>query len=68
VLALERALDLHELVEDELLLVLPMVPRHETCTPPAGAATPPAPADDAQAAPHPFAALAGWRATKDRRH
>ncbi len=68
VLALERALDLHELVEDELLLALPMVPRHETCAPPGAAATPAAPADDVEPAPHPFAALAGWRAAKDRRH
>jgi uncharacterized protein len=31
VLALTRALDLQELVEDELLLALPLVPRHEVC-------------------------------------
>ena len=31
VLALTPALDLHELVEDELLLALPLVPRHEVC-------------------------------------
>ncbi len=31
VLALTRALDLRELMEDELLLVLPLVPRHEVC-------------------------------------
>jgi uncharacterized protein len=31
VLALPRALDLHELVEDELLLALPLVPRHDRC-------------------------------------
>jgi uncharacterized protein len=30
-LVLERSLDLHELVEDELLLGLPLVPRHERC-------------------------------------
>jgi uncharacterized protein len=34
VLALPRALDLRELVEDELLLALPLVPRHETCPAP----------------------------------
>jgi uncharacterized protein len=31
VLALPRALDLRELIEDELLLALPLVPRHEVC-------------------------------------
>jgi uncharacterized protein len=34
VLALTRALDLIELVEDELLLALPLVPRHEVCPQP----------------------------------
>ena len=34
VLALPRWLDLRELVEDELLLSLPLVPRHETCPQP----------------------------------
>ncbi|HMM85566.1 DUF177 domain-containing protein [Azohydromonas sp.] len=57
VLALERALDLHALVEDELLLALPMVPRHEHCAAPAAGT---APADTDAAAPHPFAALARW--------
>jgi uncharacterized protein len=31
VLALSRAFDLVELVEDELLMELPLAPRHETC-------------------------------------
>lgn len=31
VLALPRRLDLRELVEDELILALPIVPRHDTC-------------------------------------
>ena len=31
VLVLARTLDLAELVEDELILALPIVPRHETC-------------------------------------
>lgn len=31
VLAITRSLDLRELVEDELLLALPLVPRHEVC-------------------------------------
>jgi uncharacterized protein len=57
VLALTRALDLQALVEDELLLSLPLVPRHEGCSMSL-------PADDSQAAEaaqvdpaSPFAAL-----------
>jgi uncharacterized protein len=55
VLALPRELDLRALVEDELLLALPIVPRHETCpdTPPALAASTPALAQ----AQHPFEIL-----------
>jgi uncharacterized protein len=34
VLVLTRALNLRELVEDELLLALPLVPRHESCPQP----------------------------------
>ena len=34
VLALTPALDLAELIEDELLLALPLVPRHEHCPEP----------------------------------
>ena len=56
VLALTRELDLRELVEDELLLSLPLVPKHEQCPSPLLAAeTGPELAADA---PHPFAALA----------
>lgn len=57
VLALPPSLDLHELVEDELILALPLVPRHERCPQPlpmsAGATQHEAPAEGA------FAALAG---------
>ena len=60
VLALTPALDLADLIEDELLLALPLVPRHERCPEPL------APAfveDDAAADPadHPFAALAALK-------
>lgn len=58
VLALTRALDLGELIEDELLLALPLVPRHEACVPPLpwqAEATEEVPASG------PFAGLAGWR-------
>lgn len=60
VLALSRSLDLHALAEDELLLALPLVPRHEACPEPllAPAAEP---AEDAPLEGGPFAALAGLK-------
>ncbi|MBE7419327.1 MAG: DUF177 domain-containing protein [Ideonella sp.] len=58
VLALEPALDLRILVEDELLLACPIVPRHDDCRPPAHRA-----GDEAEAAAdNPFAALAALKA------
>lgn len=56
VLELTRQLDLRELVEDELLLALPIVPRHAVCPQPLGL---PAESQEAAdpAAPHPFAVL-----------
>ena len=68
VLALPRWLDLRELVEDELLLALPLVPRHASCPQPLPVAVgqseqrgedaglEPWP-DDVPEQPHPFAAL-----------
>ncbi len=56
-LALSRAFDLPALIEDELLMELPLVPRHEVCpeplpTPAAG------PADEVESVrPNPFAVL-----------
>ncbi len=50
VLALPQRLDLHELVEDELLLALPLVPMHDICPQPLTAV-------ETVASPHPFAAL-----------
>ena len=49
--------NLHELVEDELLLSLPMVPMHETCpvTPVFSAGDPAVEATEAK--PNPFAVL-----------
>jgi uncharacterized protein len=59
VLALTRALDLRELVEDELLLSLPLVPRHDSCAPPVPmAGSEPEPAEER---PNPFAALAALK-------
>jgi uncharacterized protein len=61
VLVLSRSLDLIELVEDELILALPLVPRHDNCPVPLSA---PAPELDAQTPrPNPFAALADLRRT-----
>jgi uncharacterized protein len=59
VLALTRALDLRELVEDELLLALPLVPRHESCPQPLPRPESPALADEVR--PNPFAALAAFK-------
>jgi uncharacterized protein len=56
VLALTRALDLRELIEDELLLALPLVALHEQCPVPLLAAQD-APVEE----PHPFAALAALK-------
>ena len=61
VLALPQRLDLHALLEDELLLGLPLVPMHETCPQPlpSGAALEPAatdPTENSERA-NPFAAL-----------
>lgn len=58
VLALTPALDLLELVEDELLLALPLVPRHDVCPEP----LPRAFRDEAEVVEdHPFAALAALK-------
>lgn len=62
VLAITRALDLRELIEDELLLALPLVPRHEICPEPLVVPAP-AVADPADRgdAPNPFAVLAALK-------
>jgi uncharacterized protein len=60
VLALTPALDLEALIEDELLLALPLIPRHDVCPQPL-----PRPFVDEDAAPapadHPFAVLAALK-------
>lgn len=55
VLELARQLDLHELIEDELLLALPLVPRHEVCPQPLPQGSEPQAAEPER--PNPFAAL-----------
>ncbi len=60
VLVLSRAFDLPELVEDELLMAMPVVPRHEVCLQPLPQPGVDAPADGAGAAApreNPFAVL-----------
>jgi uncharacterized protein len=57
VLALSRSLDLHELVEDELLLALPLVPRHAACPQPLPLAGESPDSAAAQERPNPFAVL-----------
>ncbi|MBS0444580.1 MAG: DUF177 domain-containing protein [Proteobacteria bacterium] len=63
VLALTKSLDLQELVEDELLLALPLVPRHDVCPHPLPMAEHGATAEERE---HPFAALAALRGGKAR--
>jgi uncharacterized protein len=60
VLALQRELDLRALLEDELLLALPIVPRHAVCTPPAPLADQGSEADEPPTQ-RPFAALEALR-------
>lgn len=56
----EEDLDLLSLIEDELLLALPLVPAHDPkdCQHPAGFVATPEPAAEAAAKPNPFSVLA----------
>lgn len=72
VLVASKTFNLIELLEDELLLDAPIVPRHDACptplasteaiAPPSAADTDPRTPGDEPARPHPFAALAGLKA------
>ncbi len=64
VLALPSALDLRALVEDELILALPLVPRHDACPMPAGMGPAGQGADPGR--PNPFASLAALKAGRPR--
>jgi uncharacterized protein len=65
VLVLSPRLDLHELLEDELILALPLVPRHEICPQPLPAAVDAGLEESEESeAPNPFAALAALRSKK----
>ncbi|RZJ07731.1 MAG: DUF177 domain-containing protein [Rubrivivax sp.] len=61
VLAMPRHLDARELIEDELLLALPLVPRHEVCPVPLAHADDEPVSDAEDARPNPFAALAALK-------
>jgi len=61
VLVLAPRLDLHELVEDELLLALPIVPRHDRCPEPLLSSAGGAETLEAATPAHPFAALAALK-------
>ena len=63
VLELPRSLNLRELVEDEVLLALPLVPRHEVCPDPLPRQFGDVEIVEEEA--HPFAALAMLRKDKD---
>jgi len=56
-LAMDHEFDAFSLLEDDLLLAMPLVPRHDACHAPLSAAL----EDDL---PHPFAALAALKAPK----
>jgi uncharacterized protein len=62
VLAMPRHLDARELIEDELLLALPLVPRHEACPEPLPRADDELAEEEGGAErPNPFAALAALK-------
>jgi uncharacterized protein len=62
VLAASPRFDLRALVEDELLLALPLVPKHDVCPVP----WQPEPAADDATSEHPFAALAVLKRSRDQ--
>lgn len=64
VLVLDGGFDLMELVEDELLMSVPMVPRHERCPVDVKLAVADADFESDATKPHPFARLASLRVDK----
>ncbi len=65
VLVYERDFNLHELVEDELLLAMPLVPLHEVCPQPPRMQVADADfRDEPEAKPNPFELLAGLKTGK----
>ncbi len=65
VLALSSTMDLRELIEDELILALPLVPRHDRCAQPLPTTAEPGDVPGTASAANPFAALAGLRRRGD---
>ena len=64
-LVLSREFNLHELIEDELIMVLPVVPRHKRCPSAVKLASSDEDFEQANAQkPNPFAALAGLHKDK----
>jgi uncharacterized protein len=61
VLALTADFDLPALIEDELLMTLPLVPRHEDCPVPVRLSAEDADFDAGEVQEHPFAALAALK-------
>lgn len=61
ILVHSRDFDALALVEDELIMALPLVPRHEICPEAVVMAVSDPEVDAAQERPHPFAALAGLK-------
>lgn len=61
VLSLQGRLDLQELVEDELLLALPLVPRHERCPQPLPMSSVEPDVEVEPEKPNPFAVLAALK-------
>lgn len=67
-LALSREFSLHELIEDELLMALPVVPLHEECPTHVPMTASDEDFEEANVErPNPFAALAGIRIGKDKK-
>ena len=65
---LSREFHLRELIEDELLMALPLVPRHDTCPNPVALASSDEDFEAASAEkPNPFAALAGFKSAPPRK-
>jgi uncharacterized protein len=60
-LVLSREFDLAALIEDEVLMDLPVVPRHDTCPVPVKLAAVDADFEEVSSKPSPFAVLAGLK-------
>ena len=64
VLALSRAFDLRGLIEDELIMDMPLVPHHEACPEPVTLSVQDPDFQEEAQRPNPFAALAGLKDAK----